>query len=33
MIGIPIALISANATEWFVHKYVLHGLGRRRDSW
>lgn len=32
MIGIPIGLLYANATEWFVHKYVLHGLGRKKDS-
>lgn len=33
MIGIPVALLAANATEWVVHKYVLHGLGRRRGSY
>ena len=32
MIGIPIGLAVANASEWFVHKYVLHGLGRRKES-
>lgn len=33
MIGIPLAMLSSNATEWFVHRYVLHGLGRNRRSW
>ncbi len=32
MIGIPIGLLAANATEWFVHKYVLHGLGQHKKS-
>ena len=32
MIGIPLGLAVANASEWFVHKYVLHGLGRRKES-
>jgi len=32
VIGIPIGLIYANATEWVVHKYILHGLGRNKRS-
>lgn len=32
MIGIPLGLAAANATEWLVHKYVLHGLGRNKQS-
>ena len=32
MIGIPIGFVAANATEWLVHKYVLHGLGKRKGS-
>lgn len=32
MIGIPIALAFENAGEWAIHKYVLHGLGRRKGS-
>lgn len=32
MIGIPLGLIAANATEWAFHRYVLHGLGRNKDS-
>jgi hypothetical protein len=31
MIGFPIGLVAANASEWFIHKYVLHGLGRRKN--
>ncbi len=32
MIGIPLGLLYANATEWVLHKYVLHGLGKRKGS-
>jgi hypothetical protein len=32
MIGIPIGLLYANASEWFIHKYVLHGLGKKKSS-
>ena len=32
MIGIPVALMAANATEWLVHKYVLHGAGKKKDN-
>ena len=32
MIGIPIGLIAANASEWLIHKYVLHGPGKKKDS-
>ena len=32
MIGIPLGLLAANATEWLVHKYVLHGRGRDKGS-
>ena len=32
MIGIPIGLFVANGTEWAMHKYVLHGLGKRKSS-
>lgn len=32
MIGIPVALVLANATEWVVHKHVLHRLGRNKNS-
>lgn len=32
MIGFPLALLYMNLGEWMVHRYVLHGLGRRRES-
>ena len=32
MLGIPLGLLAANATEWLVHKHVLHGWGRKKSS-
>ncbi len=32
MIGIPLGLLASNAVEWAFHRYVLHGLGRRKGS-
>jgi len=32
MIGIPIGLVASNAAEWYIHKNVLHGRGKRRES-
>lgn len=34
MIGLPLGLLYANAMEWTLHRYVLHGrkLGKKRDS-
>lgn len=32
MIGIPVGLLTANAVEWCLHKYVLHERGRDKDS-
>ena len=32
MLGIPLGLAYANASEWLIHKYVLHGSGRKRES-
>lgn len=32
MIGFALGLLYSNAGEWVIHKYVLHGLGRRRES-
>lgn len=32
MIGIPLGLLVANASEWFFHKNVLHALGKDRKS-
>ena len=32
MIGIPVGIVYANAFEWVIHKYVLHGLGRDKAN-
>lgn len=32
MVGIPLGLLYANAGEWWIHKYVLHGAGRKKGS-
>lgn len=32
MLSVLLGLAYANAFEWFVHKYLLHGLGKRRES-
>jgi hypothetical protein len=32
MIGFPLGLLYANAGEWLIHKYVLHGMGRDKAS-
>lgn len=32
MLGIPAGLAVVNMGEWFLHKYLLHGLGRRKKS-
>lgn len=32
MLGIPLGLLAANAVEWVAHRYVLHGLGRKKSS-
>ena len=32
MIGIPIGLAYANAAEWLIHKYVLHGAGKKKGN-
>lgn len=32
MIGIPVALLYANAFEWWAHKHLLHGLGKTKHS-
>ncbi len=32
MIGIPIALAYTNISEWLIHKYWLHGLGKNKKS-
>lgn len=32
LLEVPLGLIYGNATEWFVHKYLLHGLGKNKKS-
>ncbi len=32
MLGIPLGLLYANAGEWFIHKYVLHGPDSRKPG-
>jgi hypothetical protein len=34
MLGAPLGLLYANAAEWLLHKYVLHGIGKdKRSFW
>jgi hypothetical protein len=33
MIGFAVGMLYANASEWMIHKHVLHGRGKRRESW
>ena len=32
MLGAPLGLLYANAGEWLIHRYVLHGLGKKKTS-
>lgn len=32
MLGIPVALAVFGYGEWAIHKHLLHGLGRRKES-
>jgi hypothetical protein len=32
MIGIAVGIVYASAFEWVAHKYLLHGLGRKKTS-
>lgn len=32
MLGFAVGMVYANAGEWFLHKHLLHGRGKRRDS-
>lgn len=32
MLSIPLGIITANFVEWTFHKYVLHGLGKNKNS-
>lgn len=31
-VGFPLGLLGANAFEWCFHKYVLHGLGKKKGT-
>jgi sterol desaturase/sphingolipid hydroxylase (fatty acid hydroxylase superfamily) len=31
-LGIPLGFLAANFTEWAFHKFVLHGLGKNKNS-
>lgn len=33
LLWIPIGLLIANGIEWSFHRYILHGLGKRKSSW
>ena len=33
VIGIPLGLLYTNAAEWLIHKHILHGLGKDKDSY
>jgi hypothetical protein len=33
MLGFVIGLFYSNAAEWFVHKYLLHGAGRKKGTY
>jgi sterol desaturase/sphingolipid hydroxylase (fatty acid hydroxylase superfamily) len=32
LLTIPLAIVYGNLMEWFLHKYVLHGLGRSKKN-
>ena len=32
MIGIPLGLAYGNAVEWILHRYLLHGLGKKKKT-
>src|ERR1700723_834047 len=32
MIGFPIGLFYCSAGEWLIHKYILHGTGKKKGS-
>ncbi|MEM9694096.1 MAG: hypothetical protein AAGA56_16225 [Myxococcota bacterium] len=32
MLGIAVGWIASNAAEWLIHKHILHGLGKRKQS-
>ncbi|HHH11733.1 MAG TPA: hypothetical protein ENK23_06645 [Sorangium sp.] len=33
MIGFLVGIVASNAVEWAVHKYVLHGVGKKKSSY
>ena len=33
MLGFALGLVSSNAFEWVVHKYVLHAMGKKKRSY
>lgn len=32
LIGFPLGLLASNAFEWWMHKYVLHGMGKKKGN-
>lgn len=32
MLGFALGLLASNASEWVFHKYVLHGLGKKKGT-
>jgi len=32
LVGFPLGIVCSNAYEWCFHKYVLHGLGKRKGT-
>lgn len=32
MLGIPVGFLTVNLVEWLFHKYILHGLGKNKES-
>jgi hypothetical protein len=32
MLGAALGLVYANASEWLIHRFVLHGLGKKKNS-
>lgn len=32
LVGFALGLVAQNAGEWLAHKYILHGMARKKDS-
>lgn len=32
MLGFAIGMVAGNVSEWLIHKYVLHGLGKKKGG-